>query len=336
VTYRIGITDDAIAADGTSVHGDLRLRELVEAGIAWEVISAHPESDDDLAGLDAVYALGHRRFDAGVLACAPRLRHVARFGAGYDTIDVADCTAAGVAVTTTPAAVRRPMALAGLTLVLAVTHNLVQKHRLTVESRWQDRETWRGRHTQAGRVAVVGFGGIGAELAELLLNVGFDVVGVNRSGRSGAADRLGIPLIGLDEALGADVVVLCAALTDETRGMIGERELGLMRPDAALVNIGRGGLVDQDALVRALIADDGIRAAGLDVFDPEPPSPDDPLLTLPNVTMAPHSLAWTDAFTRAVASSANEAIIAVSRGERPAAALNPAAFEHPRWGTGGA
>lgn len=330
MSYLLGITDDAIEADGSSVHGDLRLDELEAAGIEWRIIEAHPENDDDLAELDAVYALGHRPFDAEVLRSAPRLRHVARFGAGYDTIDLDACTAAGVVVTNTPAAVRRPLALAGLTLVLATTHNLVQKHRLTVESRWGEREAWRGTATEAATLGVVGFGSVGAELAALAQGVGFTVIGTNRSGRSEAASRLGVELVDLDALLrAADVVVLCAALTPETRGLIGARELAIMGADSVLVNIGRGGLIDQPALVDAL-RDGTIRAAGLDVFDPEPPAPDDPLLSLPNVTLAPHSLCWTDAFTAAVTRAANADIIAVSRGEAPVHALNPAALELER------
>jgi phosphoglycerate dehydrogenase-like enzyme len=326
VTYVIGITDDAIDADGSSVHGDLRLDELEAAGIEWRIIAAHPDSDDDLAELDAVYALGHRPFDAAVLQHAPRLRHVARFGAGYDTIDLAACTAAGVVVTNTPEAIRRPLALAGLTLVLATTHNLVQKHRLTVESRWDARAAWRGSATEGATLGVVGFGSVGAELAALAQGVGYRVLGTNRSGTSAAADRLGVQLVDLDALLEAsDVVVLCAALTAETRGLIGEAQLRRIGPDAVLVNIGRGGLVDQPALVAAL-RDGTIRAAGLDVFDPEPPAADDPLLSLPNVTLAPHALCWTESFTAGVTAAANADIIAVSRGEAPRHALNPDAL----------
>ncbi len=330
MNYRIGVTDDAVNADGSSVHGDLRLGELVEAGIEWSLIDAHAHGGKDLEGLDAVYALGHRPFNAAVLADAPRLRHIARFGAGYDTIDLDACTAAGVVVTTTPGAVRRPVALAALTLVLAVTHNLVQKHELTVTSRWHARARWRGEHTDGATVAIVGFGSVGAELAGMLVGLGFTVLGVNRRGSHPEAEALGVQMVALQTALLADVVVLTAALTEETRGMIGARELASMRADAALVNVGRGGLVDQRALTAALI-DGTIRAAALDVFDQEPPAADDPLLTLPNVTLAPHSLAWTASFTDAVVASANAAMLDVAAGRHPATARNPAAFDHERW-----
>ncbi|WP_406249121.1 NAD(P)-dependent oxidoreductase [Microbacterium sp. M] len=330
MSYRIGITNDAIEPDGSSVHGDLALGELEAAGIVWSVIDAHPDSDDDLADLDAVYSLGHRGFDAAVLASAPRLRHIARFGAGYDTIDLDACSDAGVIVTNTPDAIRRPLALAALTLVLAVTHNLVQKHSIVVDDRWEDRGRWRGTATDGSTVAIVGFGSVGAELASMLLGAGFSVVGVNRRGSSPDADRLGIPIVPLDEGLTADVVVLCASLNASTKGMIGPAELAKMKPSAAIVNVGRGALIDQKALTMAL-QNGTIRAAGLDVFDPEPPAADDPLLHLENVTLAPHALCWTADYTRAVVTSANEAMITASRGGVPATVLNPRALDHERW-----
>lgn len=331
MSYKIGITNEAIEPDGSSIHGDLRLGDLEAAGVSWDVIDAHPADDSDLTELDAVYALGHRRFDAEVLAAAPRLKHVARFGAGYDTIDLSACSDAGVIVTNTPEAIRRPLALAAVTLVLAVTHNLVQKHQMTVEDRWEDRGKWRGTDTDDATVAIIGFGSVGAEAARMLLALGHRVIGVNRRGYSPEADTLGVPMLPHVDALReADVVVLCASLNESTRGMIGEAELAQMKPTAALVNVGRGGLVDQEALTVAL-EERRIRAAGLDVFDPEPLAPDHRLLTLDNVTLSPHALCWTENYTNAVVTRANEALIAVSRGEMPPHLLNPGALEHERW-----
>lgn len=331
MSYVIGITDDAIEADGSSVHGDLGLGTLAEAGIEWRRIAAHPVSADDLDGLDAVYSLGHRAFAEEDLARAPRLRHIARFGAGYDTIDVPACTRAGVVVTNTPAAIRRPLALAALTLVLAVTHNLVQKHAITVGGDWSTRGDWRGWATDGATIGIVGFGSVGAELAGMLQAIGHRVVGNNRSGRSSAAEELGVELVALDDLLAtADVVVLTAPLTPATRGMIGAPQLGRMRRDAAIVNVGRGGLVDTDALTRAL--ETGvIRAAGLDVFDPEPLPADHPLLSLPNVTLTPHALCWTESYTAAVTAAANAALIATARGERSDSALNPEVYDTEAW-----
>lgn len=318
--------DDADLVDGESVHGDLRLQDLERAGILWTATTSASVPPD----VDTLYLVGSRRVDEELIERMPRLRHVARFGAGFDTVDVGACTAAGVAVTTTPAAVRRPLALAGLTLILAVTHNLVQKHRIVEDGDWRERREWRGRHTDASTVSIVGFGSAGAELARMLVALGFRVRGVNRRGSHPVASELGIPIVDLDAALASDVVVLCAALTPQTAGMIGAAQLARMRPDAVLVNIGRGGLVDQDALVDALVGGH-LRAAGLDVFDPEPLPADHPLVTLPQVTLSPHALCWTDSFTAGVVASTNSAILDAQRGVVPATAVNPEVRAHPRW-----
>jgi phosphoglycerate dehydrogenase-like enzyme len=329
MAYRVGIVGGDVDMDGGSVHGDLRLRELVDRGCEWDALDEQ-EPDERLAEYDALYLTGGRRVDRAVLRVAPRLRHVARFGAGYDAIDVEACTAAGVVVTTIPGAVRRPLAMAGLTLILAVTHNLVQKHRLVEREAWEQTRHWQGGHTDGSRVAIIGFGSVGAELGGMLTTLGFEVVGVNRRGAHPDADRLGIRMIGLDEALRADVVVLSAALTEQTRGMIGAAQLAKMRPDAVLVNIGRGGLIDQAALVDAL-RDGRLRGAGLDVFETEPVPLGDPLLSLPNVTLAPHALCWTRSFAAAAIDATNAAILAAASGQLPPGALNPAALDHPRW-----
>jgi phosphoglycerate dehydrogenase-like enzyme len=152
------------------------------------------------------------------------------------------------------------------------------------------------------------------------------VVGNNRSGRHAEAAGLGVEILGLNELLErSDYVVLCAALTPATEKLIDAAALARMKPSAYLINIGRGKLVDTDALRDALRAG-RIAGAGLDVFEPEPLLPDDTLLTLDNVVLSPHSLCWTEDFTRDVAASAIDSILAVAAGERPANVLNPEVF----------
>ncbi|SEB70384.1 Lactate dehydrogenase [Paramicrobacterium humi] len=331
--FTVAITADAAQPDGSSVHGDLRLRDLEEHGIAWRVLDRYvnPIPPADLADVDAVYSLGHLPFDEELVSQLPRLKLVARFGAGVDTIDLDACTRAGVVVTNTPEAIRTPLALATVTMLLGVAHRLVAKDSITRRSAWRERSEFRGAPMRGRTVGIVGFGGVGSEVARMLQALGFAVIGNNRSGRSPQADALGVELVERDELLArSDFVVLCAALTSETARMIGARELGLMKSSAALINMGRGGLVDTDALRQALKSRT-IDAAGLDVFDPEPLDPDDELLSLPNVTLSPHALCWTADFTEDVTRDANASIIAVAEGRRPERALNPAVFETAAW-----
>ena len=129
----------------------------------------------------------------------------------------------------------------------------------------------------------------------------------------------------------SDYVVLTAALTGSSRHLVDAAFLAAMRPTAYLVDVGRGGLVDQAALTVAL-AEHRIAGAGLDVLEVEPPAPDDRLLAMEHVIVTPHALCWTEDFTRDVATSAVEAIIDVARGRCPVHTLNPAVFDHWRCG----
>lgn len=326
--FRVAVTADAVRPDGTSIHGDLGLDRLTDAGVQWHVLPSYedPIPGRHLEGVDAVLSLGHIHFGEETMAAAPGLSLVARFGAGHDTIDLDACTRAGVLVTNTPAAVRKPLAAAGLTLVLALAHRLFAKDRLTRTSRWADRERYRGSSLDGATLGIVGFGSVGAELARMAAPFGLKLLGNNRSGRHPEAAELGVALVALDELLAAsDYVVLCAALTPETEKLIGQRELELMKPSAFLVNIGRGKLVDTDAL-RAALRRERLAGAGLDVFEPEPLAADDELLRMENVVLSPHSLCWTADFTRDVSASAIEAILDVAAGRRPRHLLNPQAW----------
>jgi phosphoglycerate dehydrogenase-like enzyme len=140
-----------------------------------------------------------------------------------------------------------------------------------------------------------------------------------------------VALVPLEELLErSDVVLLTAALTPETTGMIDAEALKRMKSTAFLVNVGRGKLVDTDALREALL-ENRIAGAGLDVFDPEPLLPDDPILGLDNVLLSPHALGWTDQFTESVSTAALDAIVAIAEGRRADSVLNPEVFETEAW-----
>ncbi|WP_116953466.1 2-hydroxyacid dehydrogenase [Jiangella endophytica] len=333
VTYRTALTADEVRPDGRSTYGDLRLERLTDAGISWHVLDRHvsPVPGEQLRGVHSVVAMAHAAFTEDTVAMASDLRHIARFGSGYDNIDIEACTRAGVVVTNTPDALRRPMALASLTLLLALAHQLLPKDRLVRTARWDLAGDHRGHGLDGRTVGIVGFGGIGSELAATLVALGVDVVGTNRSGTSRRADELGVALLSLPELLAvADYVVVCAPLTEQTQGLIGAEQLAAMKPTAYLVNVGRGKVVDTVALRQALL-DGVIAGAGLDVFDPEPPDRVDPLLRMGNVVLSPHSLCWTDAFVDAVSTSVVGAIIDVAAGRRPQHVVNPEVLEAEPW-----
>ncbi|MBG0737889.1 glyoxylate reductase [Paeniglutamicibacter antarcticus] len=331
--YVVGLTPDGAGPDGSTIFGDIGLGRLEEAGITWRLmpeVTAGQPVHRMFDGLDAVLSFGHMPFDAELVRQAPRLKHVARFGAGYDGIDSVGLAAEGVIVTTAPAAVRKPLALAGLTLVLAAAHRLIENHQVAVSGQWDTgRGKYRGIGVDGRTAGIIGFGSVGIQLAEYLQALGVTVITTERN--ASAAQQRGIdshPLFEL--ARRSDFVIVTAALTDETRGMLAADFFAAMQASAYFVNIARGGLVDQAALVRAL-QEGEIAGAALDVFDPEPPAKDDPLLALENVILSPHALCWTADFTHSVSASVMASVVQAARGEIPAAALNRDLLDPSTW-----
>ncbi|MFJ4175285.1 2-hydroxyacid dehydrogenase [Microbacterium sp. NPDC089696] len=330
MTYRVGITPEGVAPDGSTMYGDIGLARLRDAGIDWEILprgTEHHLRPEDVVGYDAVIAFTHSRIDADLGSLEPRLRHVARYGAGYDGIDVAGLAESGIVLTNTPAAVRRPLALAGLTLMLNLGHRFEENARAAREGRWTERGTMRGRGFVGKTIGVIGLGSVGSEFVRLALPLGARIISEHRPSAIRVAEELGIELVSREElAASADYVVLAAALTPSSHHLVDAAFLQLMKPTAFIVNIGRGPLIDQAALTSALR--DGLLAgAGLDVLEVEPPAADEPLLHMPNAIVTPHALCVTEDFVDAVSDDLIEDLLRGSRGERPRYAVNPGVFE---------
>lgn len=227
---------------------------------------------------------------AAMLDRAPRLRLVQKLGVGVNTIDLEAARARGVAVANMPGVNSQAVAEMTLALMLATLRRLSYLDPLVRRG-----EGWRpdlslidGVGEIAGRtVGLVGYGGVPARLAPVLRAMGADILYTARTPKPGAVGRA----CGLADLLAAsDIVSLHAPATEETRGMIDAAAIARMKPGAILINTARGELVDQEALVAALRSG-RLGGAGLDVFAAEPLDPSDPLLSLPNVVLAPH-MAW--------------------------------------------
>ncbi|HEV2737397.1 MAG TPA: D-2-hydroxyacid dehydrogenase [Candidatus Elarobacter sp.] len=217
----------------------------------------------------------------------PRLRWVQLPTMGYDPVELHGIPA-GVTVTTAGDAYAPTVAEHALTLLLALVRRLPEAVRNAEQHRWDQSGAIAIGTLHDATVAVIGFGNIGREIAVRLRGFGARVVAVTRSGRADPLADEVVPADRLHDALGrSDAVVLAVPLNAQTRHLIGARALAAMRPHALLINIARGGVVDQAALAAAL-ADGRIGGAGLDVTDPEPLPPDDPLWALPNALITPH------------------------------------------------
>jgi glyoxylate reductase len=288
-----------------------------------------PPSPEELARKaqqsDALLTLLTDRIDIPLLDAAPGLLVVSNMATGFDNVDVPAATARGVLVTRTPGVLSETTADFAFALLLAAARRVVEGDRFVRERRWKTwgPETLLGRDVHGATLGIVGLGGIGREVAKRAGGFGMRVLYTGPSRKPDAERELGVEFRALGELLHeSDFVSLHAPLTPETKHLINARTLRLMKPTAMLVNTGRGPLVDQSALYEALRSG-VIAAAALDVTDPEPMSPDDPLLTLPNVIVTPHIASASVATRSRMALLAAENLLTALRGEIPEHTVNP-------------
>ncbi|MBI1724779.1 MAG: D-glycerate dehydrogenase [Candidatus Tectomicrobia bacterium] len=266
--------------------------------------------------------------DALLLDSAPSLRLVANFGAGFNNIDLPAATARGVLVTNTPGVVAPPTAELTLALLLAAARRVAEADAFVRAGRWR---AWtpsllEGRSLAGRTLGIVGLGGVGAAAAGMARAFGMEVrYWSRRRKRPGQEAALGVRYRPFRRLLGeADFLSLHVALNDETRGLMGEAELALMKPGAFLINTARGAVVDEPALVRALRSG-RLAGAGLDVFAREPRVPA-ALLRMKNVVLLPHLGTSTAEARRAMAERVIRNVRALAQGRRPPDLLNPKAW----------
>lgn len=233
-------------------------------------------------------------------------------------------------MTITPDGARRPVATAALALLLAVLHNVTTKDRLVREGRWAEKEQWMGLGLTGRRIGLIGLGNTARDLVGLLRPFEVDIVAYDPYCPPETAAGLGVRLVDVDTVMArADAVIVMCALTEETRHLVDARRLSLMKPTAVLLNVARGPVVDEAALIDALRVR-RIRGAGLDVFESEPPAADNPLLGMDQVVLSPHALAWTDEMSAGNGGSAVRAVLEVSAGRVPPFVVNRDVIESPR------
>ncbi|MFT4135228.1 phosphoglycerate dehydrogenase [Microbacterium sp.] len=239
-----------------------------------------------LATADAVLIRSATRMDAEAIAVAPGLKVIARAGVGLDNVDIKAATAAGVMVVNAPTS--NIVSAAELTIahILSLARHLPAAHASLAGGQWR-RSAYTGTELFEKTAGIVGLGRIGALIAARLQAFDVRVIAYDPYVTSARAQQLGVELVSLDDLLQrSDFLTIHMPKTPETTGMIGAEQLRRMKPTAYVVNVARGGLIDEDALYDALVAGQ-IAGAGLDVFTAEPPV-DDRLLGLPNVVVTPH------------------------------------------------
>lgn len=281
------------------------------------------ELENDLSRFDAVVVLTSE-IDETFLTAADSLSVVAKRGVGVDNVDVGAATERGVLVCNTPGANARAVAEHALGLLVAVRHRIALADRSTRAGEW-DRDRFETSELGGDRLGLFGAGDTGQTLARLAEGIGMTVLAydpyVDASALPDGAEMVSSPEALFDRA---DAVSVHVPLTDETRRAVGAGELDRLSPDGILVNTARGGVVDEDALVRA-VESGAVAGAGLDVFQREPPAADHPLFDADTVVLTPHVAGATVEANAAKYDQTARNVSQVFAGTVPDTALNPAA-----------
>lgn len=255
---------------------------------------------------------------------------IARFGVGYNDIDVEACTAADVVFFNAVGGVERSMAEATVGWMIALGHHFRMKDLLVRNGRWSLAPRYVGLELRDRTFGSVGFGGIARATVELLKGFGMlQPIAFDPFVDPALAKQLGIRLVPLDELMQqADFVSIHCPLNDKTRNLVGQRELALMKPAAFLINTARGGIVNEDALFDALQTK-RIAGAALDVFVGEPFDKPHRFGTLDNVLLAPHAVGTTHEIFRDIGRVTCTGIVDIASGRRPNHVINPEVFDRP-------
>ena len=332
--FRVALSGDFRKADGSPTFPDFDVAPLQAApGVEVAYLeNANPIRPDQVADFDALILL-QPRFARESIHPNGRLSVVARFGVGYDNVDVAACTEAGIPLCITPDGVRRPVAVSIIALMLALTGRLLIKDKLTRSG--PEAFARRVDHMGVGLVGrtlgSVGIGNIGAEMFRMAKPFDMNFIAHDPFADKAVAAELGIELVGMEDVFRrADVLCINCPLSKETTHLVNAEKLALMKPTAFLINTARGPIVDQKALTKVL-TERRIAGAGLDVLEQEPPDPNDPILKLDNTILTPHALCWTDQCFAGNGAADVRAVLEIQHGRVPRGIVNRAVAEQERF-----
>lgn len=273
-----------------------------------ELIPALRDVDGVIAGLDT--------FSAEVFAAAPQLAVVARYGVGYDRIDLQAARSAGVRVTNTPGANGHSVAELAVGLMFAVARQIPQTSTAVAAGEWP---RFQGIELAGRRLGVLGLGAIGAATARMAQGIGMEVLGFDPGLSAEQIGQLGVTAADLDEVFAqSDVLSLHIPLNEHTRHIVSAERINAMPQGAIIINTARGGLIDEQAAAQALDAGH-LHGIGLDAYETEPPT-DSPLVGHPRVVATPHSGAHSEESVQRTAAAAVKNLLAVLDGGQP---LNP-------------
>ena len=326
--FKIASTRDLMTESGGACFPDYAFDVLKsEPRIEWEWLDENVTeiTPDIMARYDGLHVNLPRVTAASVARSDCRCKIIARNGVGYDTVDVDAMTAKGILVTNTPIAVRRPVAVATLTLLFALAGRLMEKDKLVRNGLWDARVNCMGAGLTTRTLGLIGAGSIGQEIIRLARPFFEQVIATDPHVPADQIAAAGGQKLELEAVLqNSDFVVVCCLLTDQTRHLMDAAAFARMKPTAYFINVGRGPIHDEAALVEAL-QNKRIAGAGLDVTEIEPLPIDSPLLTMDNTIITPHALCWTDECFADIAGTAFQSIVDFVQGRSPTHCVNSTA-----------
>lgn len=345
-TFRVALTGDFLDETGALAYGDsgtsllasvphVRFRFLKEQAPSkdepdyWKRFYSLEMTPEQIADVDGLIVLRPWVQRSTFTRGADSLVVIGRSGAGYDKIDLAACTENDVALFNVPNVLDHSTASTALMFLLALAKRLPQQDRITRAGRWDLQAAEMGSEINGRTLGIVGLGRSGRELVRLAAPFAMRVLAYSPHADPAQAAALNVQLTTLEDVLReADFVSLHCRLTSQTRRVIGAAELGFMKPSAFLINVARGELIDQPALVDALRAK-RIRGAALDVFATEPLPADDPLIELDNVILTPHWSASTADVWLATGKATAAGMLRAALGEVPENVVNEEVLARP-------
>lgn len=344
--FRVALTGDFLHEKAGNPSVDIGLGLLdSEPRINYRFIDDHVPKRGDASWFDRMYSLEvtpqHIAAVDGLVVLRPWIKRstfengadnltvIGRTGAGYDKIDVDGCTENDVAVFNCPLELNHSTASTALLFILALSKRVMEQDRITRQGRWDLQPATMGAELEGRTLGIIGLGHSGRELVRLVEPFGMRVIAYSPHADPKQAASLGVRLVSLDSLLReSDFVSLHHRLTPQTRRMIGRQQLSLMKPSAYLINIARGELIDQPALVDVLQRH-AIAGAALDVFEVEPLPKDDPLTKLDNVILTPHYSPATVDIWAATGRATSTGMIRAAHGQLPDHIVNPAVLDRP-------
>jgi D-3-phosphoglycerate dehydrogenase len=302
-------------------------------------IEVAPKTDEKslislMGGTIALLVRGVTQISANVIESAHDLQVIGRTGTGYENVDIAAATRCGIPVVFTPGAGARSVAEGAMAMILSLVKRMPELDRKTRNGEWNSRDKLVIGDLHGAVLGIIGLGRIGREVAHLARAFDMRIIACDPVISKQGVQPAGVELVELNELLKtSDVISIHAPLTNETRGMLDRKRIGLIKKGAILVNLARGGLMESLDVIHEALNSGQLAAVGLDVYPTEPPDISHPIFSHPNTMLSPHAMGLSVKSSEAIFSMASKGMAEVLEGRIPPNVVNPEVFTSTLRGT---